>query len=256
MELELTRIPFVLLDIGDSLIKDVCHHQIALLNLGSSDVNYALRANFPFYTQQDDGRGFGSHLKTGINEDGTPVVGGQSAADTNVRVGVSQGIKYAMKAERPGFINPSSEPLKASMELQANLKSDIRALVNLAVQSLAANGDRPDTTGLEAGLSFIGLVLENAERKIANYWAAYEEKNPSKQKIPVIKYPDRYSLKTDGDRVEESTKLTELMTKVPGQTVKRELAKLVVQSLLSGKVNVETIDTINKEIDESPIHHV
>ena len=33
--LELTKIPFVLLDIGDSLIKDVCHHQIALLNLGS-----------------------------------------------------------------------------------------------------------------------------------------------------------------------------------------------------------------------------
>ena len=31
VELELTRIPFVLLDIGDSLIKDVCHHQIALL---------------------------------------------------------------------------------------------------------------------------------------------------------------------------------------------------------------------------------
>ena len=34
VELELTRIPFVMLDIGNSLIKDVCGHQIALLEPG------------------------------------------------------------------------------------------------------------------------------------------------------------------------------------------------------------------------------
>ena len=42
------------------------------------------------------------------------------------------------------------------------------------------------------------------------------------------------------------------MTKVPGQTVKKELAKLMVQSLLGGKVSVEMIDAINKEVDEAP----
>ena len=61
VELELTRIPFVLLDIGDSMIKDVVNHQIALLNLGSGDVNYALKANFPFYVEQKDQRASGSH---------------------------------------------------------------------------------------------------------------------------------------------------------------------------------------------------
>ena len=60
MELELTRIPFVLLDIGDSMIKDVVNHQIALLNLVSSDVNYALKSNFPFYIEQKDVRAVGS----------------------------------------------------------------------------------------------------------------------------------------------------------------------------------------------------
>ena len=54
IQLELDRIPFVMLDIGGSLIKDVCQQQIALLNLGSSDVNYALRSNFPFYIEQRD----------------------------------------------------------------------------------------------------------------------------------------------------------------------------------------------------------
>jgi hypothetical protein len=40
-QLELTRIPFVMLDLGDSMIKDVCAQQVALLNLGSSDVYHA-----------------------------------------------------------------------------------------------------------------------------------------------------------------------------------------------------------------------
>ncbi|WP_437230146.1 hypothetical protein SH661x_001806 [Planctomicrobium sp. SH661] len=61
--LNLTRIPFVLLDIGDSLIRPVCRHQIALLNLTSSDVWYALKSNFPFYTEQRDLRAAGPHLK-------------------------------------------------------------------------------------------------------------------------------------------------------------------------------------------------
>lgn len=61
--LELTRIPFVMLNIGNGLMKDVCQQQIALLNLGSSDVSYALRSNFPFYVEQKDLRVVGSHLK-------------------------------------------------------------------------------------------------------------------------------------------------------------------------------------------------
>jgi hypothetical protein len=63
IELELRRISFILLDIGDSMIKDIVNHQIALLNLGSSDVNYALKANFPFYVEQRDLRSSGAHLK-------------------------------------------------------------------------------------------------------------------------------------------------------------------------------------------------
>ncbi len=256
IELELTRIPFVLLDIGNSLIKDVCQHQIALLNLVSSDVNYALKSNFPFYVEQRDLRAGGSHLKQIATADGTATSGGQAASDNDVKVGTTQGRAYDIKANQPAFINPSPDPLRASIELQEKLEADIRKLVNLAVMTLAtrasAESKQVDNQGLEAGLSYIGLVLESAERQIAEYWAAYEERSPSQRLIPTIKYPDRYSLKTDSDRIDESTKLSKLMNSVPGQTVKRELAKCMVQSLLSGKVAVDTIETINKEIDAAP----
>jgi hypothetical protein len=253
--LELKKIPFVMVDIGDSLIKSVCDHQIALLNLVSSDVNYALKANFPFYVEQDDGLAAGSHLKKAAT-DGTATSGGQGASDRNIKVGVTVGRTYGKNSDQPAFINPSPEPLQASMALQQSLKDDIRSLVNLAVMTLAtrasAESKQVDNQGLEAGLSYIGLVLENAERKIAEYWSAYEEKAESKREVPIIRYPDRYSLKTDADRVKESTELSSLMNKIPGQTVKREIAKSLVQVLLGGKVSVDTIDKINKEIEETP----
>lgn len=255
IELELTRIPFVMLDIGDSLIKDVAHHQIALLNLGSSDINYAIKANYPFYTEQRDQRDVGSHLKRVANEDGTATSGGQGAADGEMKVGVTQGRYYDMQAERPGFIHPSSEPLKASMDLQAKLEADIRKLVNLAVVSLAsrasAESKTMDNQGLEAGLSFIGLVLQAAEQRIADYWASYEEKKVNKRSIATIKYPDRYSLKTDMDRIEEADKLSDLMFKIPGRTIKKEIGKIVATTLLSGKIVVDKMETIHKEIEEA-----
>jgi len=253
--LELTRIPFVLLDLGASLIRGVCDHQIALLNLGSSDVSYALQSNFPFYVRQVDPKATGQHLKHSANT-GTATTGGQGASDRDERVGVTRGQSYGPLMNQPAFINPSSEPLQASMQLQSNLKDDIRSLVNLAVQTLAtrdsAESKQLDNQGLEAGLSYIGLMLENAERKIAEFWAAYEEKNESKRQIPTIHYPDRYSLKTDEDRIKEASELSDLMHKVPGQTVKREIAKTIVDSLLGGRVSVGTIEKINTEINETP----
>ncbi|MHB9044402.1 MAG: hypothetical protein ACYC35_00530 [Pirellulales bacterium] len=255
IELELTRIPFIMLDLGDSLLKDICNHQIALLNLLSSDVNFALKANFPFYIEQRDLRAVGSHLKQAANPDGTATAGGQAAHDNEITMGATRGRAYDIKASPPAFINPSSDPLKASMDLREEIAQEINRLVNLGVETLV--GKMPtgtqalDSGGLEAGLSYIGLVLESAERKIAECWAAYEDRVVSRRKIATIKYPDRYSLKTDQDRIDEATSLSKLMSSVPGQTVKREISKSITQALLGGKINVDTITKINSEIDES-----
>lgn len=255
IELEMTRIPFVMLDLGDSLIKDICNHQIALLNLESSDVNFALKANFPFYIEQRDMRAVGSHLKQAANPDGTATAGGQSSHDNEIMIGATRGRAYDIKAQAPAFINPSPDPLKASMALREEIAQEITRLVNLGVETLV--GKMPtgtqalDSGGLEAGLSYIGLVLESAERKIAEFWAAYEDRVISRRKVATIKYPDRYSLKTDQDRIDEATSLSKLMSSVPGQSVKREISKSITQALLGGKVNVDTIAKINDEIDSS-----
>jgi hypothetical protein len=255
IELQLTRIPFVMVDIGDSLIKDVCQHQIALLNLGSSDVNYALKSNFPFYTEQRDKRAVGHHLKHAANEDGTATSGGQGASEREMKVGVSQGRYYDMEAERPGFIHPSPEPLRASITLQEKLENDIRKLVMLAVVNIgtrtSAESKQMDNQGLEAGLSFIGLVLEAAERRIADYWSAYEDRVENRRNVATIKYPDRYSLKSDKDRIEEADELSDLIHSVPSRTAKKEIQKVVVTKLLSGHVKVDTLQTIYTEIDEA-----
>lgn len=252
--LELTRIPFVMPDIGDSLIKDVWRYQVALLNLVSRDVWYALQSNFPFYIEQRDFRAIGSHLKQASTEDGSAMSGGQGAGEQNITVGASHGRAYAIGTKAPAFINPSAEPLTASMALQTKLEEDIRKLVNLAVQSMAtrasAESKSLDNQGLEAGLSYIGLVLESAERQIAEFWAAYESSRPSQREISTVKYPDRYSLKTDADRITEATNLAKLMYSLPGRAVKQEIAKNIVTVLLSGKIDVGTIDRIHAEIDK------
>jgi hypothetical protein len=257
INLQLDRIPFTMLSIGGSLLKDVYKHQVALLNLGSSDVSYALKANYPFFIEQRDMLRSGGHLKKTVADDGTTVTSDNSNVGEEGRTGVTHGRTYDLKADAPSFIHPSPEPLMASMKLQEKLEDDIRKLINLAVQNkmgqraVSAEAMKLSDQGLEAGLSYIGLVLESAERQIAEHWAAYEHKDRDKRKIATVKYPDRYSLKNDEDRVKEAQDLSALMYSVPGRTVKKELSKNIVSALLAGKVGTETLDTIHKEIDKA-----
>jgi len=253
IQMNLTQIPFTFIDIGQSLLIDVCEYQIALLNLVSSDVNYALQANFPFYTEQADMRKVGSHLKNTANPDGTATQGGQGAHDKEIKVGTTQGRRYDKGTDRPDFIHPSSEPLKASMALQEKMEADIKKLVNLAVTTLAtrasAESKALDNRGLEAGLSYIGLKLEAAERQITEFWAAYEQADCSKRQIATIKYPNRYSLKSDEDRIEEAGKLDKVILGTPSKTARKELWKSVIITLLGGKINPDKLANIMKEID-------
>ena len=257
VELELTRIPFVLLDIGDSMIKDVVNHQIALLNLGSGDVNYAPEEpTFPSTLSRRTSGPAGSISSRPLWRTARRRQVGRLRADGDIKVGVTQGRTYDKGMNPPSFINPSAEPLKASMDLQAKLEDDIRKLIHLAVADTAsratAESKSMDNQGLEAGLSYIGLVLEAAERQIAEFWAAYEERNPSQRNVATVKYPDHYSLKTDSDRITEAQSLVKLMYAVPGQKVKRELAKNIVLALLGGKISVGDIQAIFDEIDKAP----
>jgi len=43
-----------------------------------------------------------------------------------------------------------------------------------------------------------------------------------------------------------------LMMTIPGRKIKRELAKCIVLALLGGKISVDDLESINKEIDAAP----
>lgn len=251
--LNIKTIPFVLFEIPTSLLVDVADYQVALLNMESSDIGYILKSNYPFYTEQYDPRTEMPHMKpfSSADEAGEETET-KTAKQPEIRVGATQGRRYPVNLDRPGFIHPSSEPLNISIQKEDQLKRDIRLLVNLAVTNLdpkmaSAESKSLDNQGLESGLSFIGLILENGERQIAKIWAEYEN---SKQ-VATVNYPRNYSLKTEDDRQREAEGKEKLMQKIPSVTYQKEVAKEIAEVTLGGKVRHETLLLIFDEIDSA-----
>lgn len=246
--LDIPTIPFIILNISSSLMSDVANYQVAHLNMASADVAYTLKSNFPFYVEAYDPRT--ELVYTRPEGDGTSA--GDVAANKDIKVGVAQGRRYPLGVDAPSFIHPSAEPLTASMAKQEVLKAEIRQLVNLAVTSLqpkmaSAESKNFDERSLEAGLSYIGLELEQAERLIGRYWAMYEHTDE-----PTINYPKNYSLKTEADRRAEAKELQAQMETVPSMTYKRNMAKQIVHLTLGDKVSVGELEAIYREIDKAP----
>lgn len=247
-ELPITRIPFHVFDIGGSLMKDICNHQIALLNIDSANVSYNILANYPFLTEKRGGGTLGPHWKQAANAEGTATEGGQGANEETVEIGNMTARLY--DEEAPAFISPPSDPLEVSRLLRGDLVDDIDRLVSLAVSSLPGQ-ITSDNEGLESGLAFVANVMQTGERRLAEFFAIFEETRDSARRVATVGYPDRFSLKSDGERVKDANDLGDLMAKVPGRSVKKELAKTIASTLLSSKVNTETMDQIIREIDEA-----
>jgi hypothetical protein len=251
--LDIPRIPFVIVQLSDSLLADVANYQIALLNIASSDVAYTLQSNFPFYVEQYNPRADSPHLKTAGQAQGGQATDGESSKTEEIRVGTGTGRRYPQGLDQPAFIHPSPEPLQASMQKQEQLKMEIRQLVNLSVASLqpaklaSAESKQADSQGLEDGLSYIGLELENMERKIAQYWAMYEKSTEA-----TVFYPEDYSLKSDADRRADAESLQKIATAIPSTAGKKEVAKRVTKLVLGRHVSTEELDKILTEIDNAP----
>lgn len=240
----LTKIPFVLFDIGDSLMKDVCSYQRALLNLISSDTAYSHDANFAFLTRQRKNANPGEHLQ-GENK--------------KVEAGLRKGLFYEKDTERPQFIAPPAEPMKISLEFRRELKNEIRELVSGQLEGLGEEGT------VESGLAYIGLQMETAENEIADHWLAYKGQTRPTKSInrsaddateqkdqAIVKYPECYTIKPVKERIEETQLLTELMYKIPGRIVKKEIAKKATDSLLRGSVPTKKLKEMHEEIEEAP----
>ncbi len=231
--LNIPEIPFILFEIPTSLLHETGKYQIALMNMESSDISYSLKANFPILVRKADAHN-SAHLKK---------------SDDGIEVGNIQGMEYSGDVE-PGFINPSSEPLKASIAKQEQIKEAIQQLISSSVSSIAqrsAQSKEFDERGLESGLSAIGEILEHGERKIATFYSLFE----GSESVATINYPDKYSLKSDEDRINEVKLLQEQKDEMPSLKGKKALCKMAAHTLFDTKLPVADLKIIINEIEKS-----
>lgn len=253
---KLKKIPFVMFEISESLLKEAADMQIALLNLGSSDLVYALKANYPFYIEQYDASSIQAAFLRQA-QDTSQLESGQQAQEKAaspeiINTGLQQGRRYGKDLNPPAFIHPSPEPLRVSMEKQAAIVKEIREVINLSLSNIepkraSAESKQLDQKGLEAGLSWIGLELEQGEREIAECWSDYE----ASKEIATINYPKNYSLRSDDDRIQESKDLNEQAAKFPSKTAQKECIKASATLLLGTRVSNEILMKIHTEIDSA-----
>lgn len=229
--LEIPEIPFVFFNLSHSVLEDIADHQIAYTNLASSDINYCLKANFPFYTEQNNPL---DQALTSNEED-------EDNATQEIKLGVSNGRIYPAGMERPGFIHPSSEPIIASMKKQEQIKSEIYELINVSTSTLT--GDR--SSDREPGLGYVGFVLETGEKQIAKFWAMYE----GVQTVATVSYPARYLPEDFATRTKDTEQLLDIYYRIPSDTYKKEVAKLIAYLTIGHKVSRSVLDDIYKEID-------
>jgi len=278
--LNLKHIPFYMADIDESLLQDAADYQIAHLNLASSDVWYTWAANFIIYVEQYDPfeQQFLKKRPEQANDfepppgfEGTLTTEDEVIAETQVQsvfqaqeprrpqndaaeitVGPSTGRRYPKGTERPAFIHPSSEPLRASIEKEEQLKFEIRQLVHLAISNMqakmaSAESKAKDNEGLEAGLAFIGLELYTAELFVVRAWHEYE----GKQDLTKVDYPEEYSLKTDDERRKDAEEMRKLQTAVTSRSFQKKVQKDIVRILYGSKLPIKDLDKFDKEIDQA-----
>lgn len=285
MILDLPQIPFVHFGISESLLTDVADHQIALLNLESSDMSYALKSNYPLYVEQfDPAADFTGGLFTrppggpdspvsdhfiGEIHGGSALHGAstghgasppdaksdpaQVGRDHTVEMGASSGRRYPRGLNEPNFINPSPDPIRVSMEKQEKIKADIRRLVNLTAETVTSRSVQPEAVNdatLQAGLAAIGLELEWGERRIAAIWSAYEDHNPEDIRI---QYPQTYSIKSDAERRAEAEELGKIGPTIPSQTFKKTVAKRQATIVVGHLIPNKDLKNIHAEIDAATV---
>ena len=127
--------------------------------------------------------------------------------------------------------------------------------MHLAVSAIepryaSAESKQLDQHGLEAGLSNIGLILESAERKIATYWTFYLTAKPEPASI---KYPEKYSLKSDEDRRKDAESLRELRDIIPSERYQKSISKEIVRIVLGSKLSNGDLNKIFSEIDSAEV---
>lgn len=247
--LDIPEIPFHIFCIPVSLMQIVADYQIALMNLESSDISIALKGNYPFFYEFYDKKSETPDFKPPAVPNATTAT--PEAKNREVAVAGTQGRRYPDSVNPPGFVNPSSETLLASMKKGEQLKEDIYRLVNLNLENAArsAESKQESERTLESNLSFLGLILQKGEMQLAKFWAQFER--PKAPIFPNITYPENYSLKTEEERLEEANHLKEHKDDIPSKTFKKATSKKIAKLLVGPDISQKEWKTIVTEIEEA-----
>ncbi len=259
--LNIPEIPVRIYQLPHSLMADVANHQVALMNMESSDVASALKAGFAIYIEQRDARYESSHLKqsnlppevrSAVSETLESDIRGHDYDAEEVPVGPSHGRYYGVGMNPPAFITPPTDPIKASMAKQQALKEDIRILLNLSLANMAtpnvsADAKALEQEGTEAGFNAIARELEHGESLIAKSWAQYV----GSKEVTTIIYPDQYVQESDDDRISRASKLSTFASSIPSEKYRKAVQVEVARILLQGKIDEDSLNQIVREIQAS-----
>jgi hypothetical protein len=250
--LNIERIPFALMELPNSLMELIADYQIALMNMESSDINFIMKANFPFYYEFYDPNTEALFNKGPSEPDNTATAAENRSRDREVEISATRGRRLDKSTPAPGFVAPPSNTLEAAMKKEDVVKKDIRSLLNLNLQQLdprrqSAESKEKDEGGLENSLSYIGLILQRGEQAVAEHWSAFENQG---QKV-IVEYPKTYSLKSESQRRAEAKELEELADRVPSDTFRREVKKIVARTIIGTQVTQDVMSTVEKEIQDA-----
>jgi hypothetical protein len=253
---QLREIPFVMPKLRTSLLTDVVGYQRLLMNIASNEGMFGINMNSPMLTIQRDTRADGQNWKKPVG--GSEEPGGQRSRTNTERQGIRsgwvRGRYYGLEEAQPAWINMPVESINASSEYRMKLADEVRQLVNVAVQNQTGTRSESRETreisaqGLESGLFFIAMKLQDVERKVARYFATYE----GERKAAVVTYPKRFNLKTQQERIKDAAEFKKIIDDLPTQELKKEGIKRIVLDLFTGTVSSETMNRMMRAIETHP----
>lgn len=229
---DIDRIPVAYFELKVHLLEGVIPLDQAIINLASSDLIQALDNNVAIYVEQVHHAELAQRLMQEPQTDATK-------RERDLR----KGIQYPIGVERPGFINQSDVPIRASMAKQDVIAQQIREKILRNLSDLSESRDA------DGGLSVLASYLQSFERQLVDIWKSFKK---SKADIQVI-YPTEFTLLTPAEISSRVASNTEQIDKTTSMTMKKSLLKENASLLLKGKVSDEVLSKIYTEIEQANI---
>ena len=252
-------LPFVLLEIPESIVAPVLGHQAALLNLGSSNIAFAMASNLAVYTEQTDMAWLMAQLRqaelTQNDLDSADSTDSNANVASQVKVGLNYGRRYAQHTDRPEFIVPDNENLERTQKLYTLLREDIRQLMLLTVESLTSRGQLTATSLIQSqaavsnGLTALAGILERVEVQLSRMWSDYEDEPHTF----AVKYPREFHVLTPADRNAQVAALNDQRKLVPSRTFQELVTLRIAQMVLGPQIAAEEKTEIQTQISQAPI---